>query len=61
MLEIKKKPCTQARKYNTAFDVGKELAEIISVYEEETFENYLECSKNFVKMLRNGLPGNVSK
>ena len=56
-----KKPRTQAKKYNTAFDVGKELAEIISVYEEETFENYLECSKNFVKMLRKGLPGNVSK
>ena len=55
-----RKPRTQANKYNTGFDVAKEMAEVICVYEEETFKTYLECSQNFVRLLRRGLPNNVS-
>jgi hypothetical protein len=55
----KKKPRTKAKKYNEGFDVGKELAEILAIYEERAYADLLEGSKNFVKLLRNGLPDTV--
>ena len=52
----KKKPPTQAKKYNIAFDAVKEIAEILAIYDEHAFNTYLEASKSFTKLLRSGLP-----
>ena len=54
-----KRPLTQAKKYNAAFDVGKEMAEILAVYHQEAFETHLNAAKDFVRLLRNGLNQDV--
>ena len=58
---FKRKPPTQAKKYNTAFDVVKEIAEILALYEEKRFDIGLEASKNFIRLLRSGLPDTLVK
>ena len=42
---------THAKKFNMALDVGKEMAEIISTYDEETFNSALEASTLLVKYI----------
>jgi hypothetical protein len=46
---------TQAKKFNMALDLGKELAEVISTYESQTFEEVLETSKCYLKEVRKGI------
>ena len=62
MLEKKnnKKIPSQAKKFNLALDVGREMAEIISTYDTSTFEEVLESCKCFMKQVRKGLPEDLA-
>ena len=46
---------TQAKKFNIALDIGRELAEIICTYDPETFDDVLETTKSYVKEVRRGM------
>ena len=46
---------TQAKRYNQGYDCGKEMAEVLAVYDSCNFDTYLLASQNFVKLLRSGL------
>ena len=45
----------QAKRYNQGYDCGKEMAEILAVYDSNNFDTYLLASQNFVKLLKSGL------
>ena len=49
----KKKVMTKPQKYNKAFDVCKELAEIISFQDEKTFLKWLDITQELVNAVRN--------
>ena len=46
-------------RYNKSFDVAKVVAEDLSKYNTEAFEEILECFKTFSLYMRNGFPANV--
>lgn len=50
-----KKTASQSQKFNMAFDIGRELAEVTSSFDTETFNSILEMNKNYLKQVRKGL------
>ena len=46
-------------RYNISFDVAKVVAEDLSKYNTEAFEEILECFKTFSTYMRNGFPVNI--
>ena len=46
-------------RFNQSFDVAKVVAEDLSKYNTEAFEEILECFKTFSLYMRNGFPANV--
>ena len=46
-------------RYNISFDVANVVAEDLSKYNTEAFEEILECFKTFSMYMRNGFPVNV--
>ena len=50
----KRKNPSQSKKFNTALDVGREMAEILSSYDLDTFNVSLEAVQLFLKQLRRG-------
>ena len=55
----KRKKPNHAKKYNDAFDVCKEMTDVLSAYDEQNFDIYIQSTKNFVKLLRSGLKDNL--
>ena len=51
----RRKAPTHAKKFNMALDAGKEMAEVISTYDEETFNSALEANTLLVKYIRKGV------
>ena len=54
--EEKTKRMTKALKFNKAFDVAKVQSEILSQQNQRTFDEHLKASKNFLSLLKHGLP-----
>ena len=54
--EEKTKRMTKALKFNKAFDVAKVQSEILSQQNQRTFDEHLKASKNFLSLLKQGLP-----
>ena len=50
----KRRNPSQSKKFNTALDVGREMAEILSSYDLDTFNESLEAVQLFLKQLRRG-------
>ena len=50
-----KKTVSQSQKFNMAFDLGKELAEVTSLFDIGTFKMTLESNKNYLKQVRKGI------
>jgi hypothetical protein len=46
-------------KFNKAFDVAKVQAEVLSQLNQKTFESHLKASKNFLALIREGLPNDL--
>ena len=53
--EEKTKRMTKALKFNKAF-VAKVQSEILSQQNQRTFDEHLKASKNFLSLLKKGLP-----
>ena len=50
------KKLKKAKKWMKGFDVGKVQAEVLSLQSQSTFDKHLKTSKNFLGLLRTGLP-----
>ena len=57
----KRKAPKQSQKFNLGWDVGKEMVEILSLQDSRRFESYLKSTKDFVHLLRQGLPESLQK
>ena len=55
----RKKGSKHSQKYNMGWDVAKEMVEILSLQDDERFRSYLIASKDFVSLLRRGIPEDV--
>ena len=56
----RKKAPKQKEKYNLAWDIAKEMVEILSLQDTQRFRSLLNASKNFVVLLRHGMTDELS-